>query len=315
MARLAGVSRATVSRILNGDDQPFPPTTRRRVHEAATKLSYRPSGAARSLVRGHSDTVVIVTPDTRFSGHLQDSVDQVTSQVQPFGGNVVVRVASATNQVTIEALLGVRPFIVLNFGVLSPADVEILVQRGIVVVPEPSSTDAEPRDPGVAALQATTLRRNGDRPLWYATTADENPEPFSRERFTALVDYCAGQGLAPPEAVSVHLDVAGGSRALSIILREHERAAVACYNDEVALTLLAGARELGIEVPGRVALVGMDDSIAARLWAPRLTTVHVDMKGFIADLVAQLRDQLEPHETSRRVPVESFFTIVEGETG
>jgi DNA-binding LacI/PurR family transcriptional regulator len=315
VARLAGVSRATVSRILNGDDAPFPAPTRQRVLDSAAKLNYRPSGAARSLARGRSDTIVVLTPDTQFGSHLQDSVDEVAAQARPYSGNVVVRVASGTVQSTLESLLRLSPFVVLNFGVLSSAEAGVLVRRGILVVPEPSDQDPQEAaaDPGIARLQGDALRRNGRRPMWYAETTDDRPEPYSRERLAALREYCLTEGLDLPRAVPVALDVEGGKRAVAQILAITDKAAVACYNDGVALTLLAGARELGIAVPEQLAVIGVDDTLAGRLWSPKLTSVHVDMRGFIAELVWQLREQLGT-ATPRGRSSASLFTLVDGET-
>ena len=313
VAALAGVSRATVSRILNGDDAPFPQITRERVHDAAAKLRYRPSAAARSLVRGQSETIVIVAPDTRFGGHLQDSVDEVVAQTHSFAGNVVVRVASMTSKATVEALIGLRPFAVLNFGVLSDADIEGLSQRGIIVVPRLSS--GRPQSPGIAHLQASALFARGPRPLWYATPAvDDRPEPYSEARLMELQEFCVDGGHPLPRAIPVTLTIDGGAKAVEQLFNGEATAAVACYNDEVAMALLAGARRFGIAVPERLSVAGVDDSIAGQLWAPRLTTIHVDMHAFISDLISELRTRIsdEPAVVAQRA--RQMFTLVSGET-
>ena len=63
VARHAGVSRSTVSQILNGHERRFPARTRDRVQAAASELGYQPSAAGRALVRGASDIVVALIPD------------------------------------------------------------------------------------------------------------------------------------------------------------------------------------------------------------------------------------------------------------
>lgn len=314
VARLAGFSRSTVSRILNGDDGPFPESTRRRVHEAAAKLNYRPSRAARSLVTGQSDTIVILVPDTRFGGHLQDSVDEVVTQTRQFGGNVVVRIAGSETLATLDALLGLNPFVVLNFGVLSTSEVAILTRRGIIVLPKATGVrGSNTSDPGIARLQGEVLRRHGDRQIWYAMAATERPEPFSEERHAALRAYCDEVGAEAPRLIRVTGSVEGGRRALENILSPGP-AAVACYNDDVALTLLAGARELNAAVPDDVALVGVDHRPAGQLWAPRLTTIHVNMHGYIANVVSELREELEGQQSREPEPLQSLFTLIAGET-
>jgi DNA-binding LacI/PurR family transcriptional regulator len=246
---------------------------------------------------------------------LLDHAGDRAAQTRPYGLNVVVRVAGAEPRATLDALLGLRPFAVLNFGVLPSADVAVLTRRGILVVPKSSgSSGAVASDPGIARLQGETLRRHGERPVWYAAAATERPEPFGEERLSALREFCAEEGLEPPRIVSVPMTVAGGREALERVRGLHDRAAIACYNDDVALALLAGARELQVGVPDEVALIGVDATMAGQLWSPRLTTVHVNMHGYIANLVAELREELEGGPSEPPEPLQNLFTLVPGET-
>ena len=93
VARLAGVSRSTVSQVLNGNHERFPQETRDRVAQAAETLSYRPSRAGRSLVTGLSDLIVVVVPNVTFGRHLQDAVDSIAASTAATGMSVVVRYA------------------------------------------------------------------------------------------------------------------------------------------------------------------------------------------------------------------------------
>src|SRR5690242_14872058 len=88
VARAAGVSRSTVSQVLNGDLR-FPAETRAKVVAAAQMLSYRPSRAGRALVTGSSDIVVMLVPNATFGPHLQDSIDRITDASTPSGLSVV----------------------------------------------------------------------------------------------------------------------------------------------------------------------------------------------------------------------------------
>lgn len=314
VAALAGVSRSTVSRILNGDDAPFPDVTKQRVRDAAAKLRYRPSAAARSLVTGHNDTIVIVAPNSRFSGHVQDALDEVAGQTRPYSANVVLRFVTSASKDTVDSLQQLRPLAVLNLGVLSRNEIVELENRGVMVVPEVVGSEEATGDPGFARLQAEQLRTHGDRPLWYAEAEGDKPEPYSDDRFAALHSYCTAEGLAPPGLVQVSLDIEGGKLALSRVLSSDSSAAIACYNDEVALTLLAAAREMDVEVPGRVAIIGMDDIIAGQLWSPRLTSIRINMQPLIATLAAELRDRLAGRTHRAEELAEDFFTVVPGET-
>ena len=152
----AGVSRSTVSDILNGNHDRYPESTRQRVRDAAVELDYRPSLAGRSLVSGRSDTVVVLLPNTTFGSNLQDAVDQVMVGMSPMGGNVVVRFAGTTPEATLSAVLALRPLGVVDLGVLSPTDRDDLEAQGILTVP---------RAPTGGAERATGVSRRSRRML------------------------------------------------------------------------------------------------------------------------------------------------------
>lgn len=66
----------------------------------------------------------------------------------------------------------------------------------------------------------------------------------------------------------------------------------ACYNDDVAMAVLAAARTLGLDTPHQVSAVGVDNSSAGQLWSPRLTSIEVDIRAIMDATVMQLRDLL-----------------------
>ena len=314
VARRAGVSRSTVSNILNGNDARFPESTRERVLEAAKELAYRPSLAGRSLVSGRSDTVVVLLPNTTFGSNLQDAVDQAVMSTTRFGGNVVVRFAGETPQATIDAIAALRPLAVLSFWNLPGDDLDRLEAAGTVVVGgrPPAHPDA-PLDGGIARLQAEALLRRGTRPLWFAALSDDRQDPYGPARFAALQQFARQQGLPTPRQVAVPLTVPGAIRALSPILEDGLPAGVACYNDDVAMALLAAARTFDVSVPEDLAVAGVDNTVVGQLWSPPLTTVETDLRGLVAEYSAELDARLagkpKPEGRSRH-----HITLVPGGT-
>lgn len=288
----AGVSRSTVSNILNGHDARYPESTRQRVRDAAAHLDYRPSLAGRSLVSGRSDTIVVLLPNTTFGSNLQDAVDQVMVGMNPMGGNVVVRFAGATPEATLSAVLALRPLGVVDLGVLSAADRDDLERRGILTVPRMPGDVGPANDGGIAALQAGALLQRGRRPLWFAALRDQRLDPYGAVRFAALRDVCAAERLPPPRRVDVPLVLTGAVEALADVMSVRGSVGLACYNDDVALAVLAAARELGLVVPNDLAVVGVDHTPIGQLWSPALTTVDVDLRGLVDELAADLRLRL-----------------------
>ena len=289
VARLAGVSRTTVSSVLNGNAARFPEETRQRVRDAAARLSYRPSPAARSLVSGRSDMIVVLVPATGFGLNLQEAVEALAERAKPLGASVVIRIGGPTPTATIEGIQALRPLAVLNFGGLVAHEIAVLESAGTIVVPSleslrPSGSDS---GTGIEHLQADALLSNGPRPLWFADL-EAREDPFGLRRGAELGQYCRELKLPAPREIGVPLDLAGAVTALETILQIDPRVGVACYNDDVALALLAAARKLDVAVPEELAVVGMDFSVAGQLWWPRLVSIKVDT----AELVRSLADEM-----------------------
>jgi DNA-binding LacI/PurR family transcriptional regulator len=314
VARLAGVSRTTVSSVLNGNFARFPEVTQLRVHEAAARLNYRPSPAARSLVSGRSDIIVILVPATGFGANLQGAAEAVTERARPMGASVVVRFAGPTAASTIEGLQALRPLAVMNFGVLTAEDIMTLDSFGTLVVPRldvehPTGDDS---GWGIARMQADALLAKGPRSLWFADQ-ESRPDPFALHRGAELRRYCRAMKLPPPREIEVPLELAGAVEAVEAILRSDERAGVACYSDDVALAVLAASRELNVAVPGRLAVVGMDNTTAGQLWSPRLTSVRVDLIGLVNSLSGEISARIKG-TSSGWTPPGPLYELVPGQT-
>lgn len=312
VAKRAGVSRSTVSNILNGNDARFPESTRERVHAAAAELEYQPSPAGRSLVSGRSDTIVVLLPNTTFGSNLQDAVDQVMRSTLPIGGNVVVRFAGATIKATVTAILALRPLALVDFGVLPAQDRATIESRGTITVPSVPTDGSAPTDGGVGELQAQALLSAEPRSLWFAALSDDRLDPYGPPRMEGLRRYCTRHGLPEPRQVDVPLTLAGGTAAVDRILADGQPAGVACYNDDVALAVLAGARARSVDVPGRLAVVGVDHTPVGQLWSPPLTTVDTDLRGLVDALTEDLAARIAGRASEPREHI--HFTLIRGGT-
>ncbi|MDR0849188.1 MAG: LacI family transcriptional regulator [Propionibacteriaceae bacterium] len=313
VARHAGVSRSTVSAILNGNGSRFSPETRQRVQDSADALDYKPSIAGRSLVSGRSDTIVVLVANVAFAAHLQDAVDAVMKQTSQLGGNVVIRLASDTVRATADAVAALRPLAVVDFGVLTSEERDWLEQRGTVIVPDRDPDPAAPRDGGITALQAAALLEHHPQILWFAGSADGPRDPFPADRFKALQSVCAQEGLPEPRSVTVTVTPESGSAALAQILDGPLPAGVACYNDGVALAILAAARDCGVEIPATLAIVGVDNSPFGQLWTPSLTTIDTDLLGMVDLIAVALRARLGKSEPDVQVR-HGAFSLIRRET-
>nr|WP_243851527.1 substrate-binding domain-containing protein [Modestobacter marinus] len=127
----------------------------------------------------------------------------------------------------------------------------------------------------VGQLQARHLADTGHTRLGWAGPAEPRLADFAVRRLTGVHTECARRGLAAPVVRDVDLDADSAADAVRA-WRSAGVTAVAAYNDEVALAVLAGVRACGLSVPGDVAVVGVDDVPAGRLSDPALTTVAQD---------------------------------------
>ncbi|WIM15602.1 LacI family DNA-binding transcriptional regulator [Microbacterium sp. zg-B96] len=314
MARRAGVSRSTVSNILNGNDARFPEQTRQKVLDAARELEYQPSVAGRSLVSGRSDTIVVLVANAGFAAHFQDAVERVMANTRQIGGNVVIRVAGESPRATSQAVAVLRPLAVVDLGVLTPDDRVWLEDRGTVIVPSLVSGRSSTRlDGGISDLQASALLHHKPKALWFAVPATYERDPYVPSRLEALRRVARTAGLPESSLIAVDLTVESGIAAMRTVLSGPTPAGIAAYNDDVALAMLAAARELSVAVPKTIAVVGVDNSPVGQMWSPRLTTVDTDLVGMVDAIAIELRILLG--ESELEMPTtRTHFSLVRGET-
>lgn len=319
VARESGVSRTTVSYVLNdkGGDA-IPEATRQRVREAAARLGYTPSAAARALRRGRSDLVLLVLPDWPIGPVIDTLLDQLTSELAGRGLSLLVHhargsrpLADLWRAVTPRAVLGLVPF--------APDDQRAMRQAGIQVV---GSTLDPNTDPGtfsvpqiaIGRLQVEHLVSRGHRVVAYAGPDDARLAPFADRRRAGVAAACEERGLVAPVSASVPLEVAAAAEVVRSWRAAAEPVtAVAAYNDEVALAVVAGVRAAGLRVPEDVAVIGVDDFPAARLAAPPLTTVWQAIDAQATYLAASVMAALDGTEEPPR-PDDVFHVVVRSST-
>ena len=322
VAVAAGVSRSTVSQILNGDDR-FPEETRARVLEAAEALHYRPSRAGRALVTGLSDIIIVVVPNATYGPHLQDAVDRLTNATSGEGMSVVVRFANMQDDATLTSVLDLRPAAIVDFGVFSSEQRKRIEAFGTRVVPRqtpiPVDADPDPIDIHVGRIQVRELLRTGPRRLVYAALDDKRLDPFGPPRLDGIEREARERGLDAPLTVRIPLDTDGATAALGAALAEDSvPLGICCYNDDVAIAVLAAARVLGLRVPADLALVGVDRTAVGQLITPRLSTVSVNqpliMDTLVRDLAMLATRRPAPDPVPAELDLDSVVELVRGET-
>ncbi|WP_084605969.1 LacI family DNA-binding transcriptional regulator [Agreia bicolorata] len=288
VARTAGVSRSTVSEILNGRGHKFAAATREKVEQVARDMGYRPSAAARSLVRGTSDLVLALIPDTTFGANLQNIFERATEELAQHGLTLVLRLATSSPQSFDRLISSLNPRGVLSFLPFTAEERHIMLARGVEVFDTSTPGERRKVDYEIGRLQASYLIGKGHSRLAYAHLSDARQDPFGDEREAGVRDECREHKLPEPATLRLGIDRGDALAALDSV--GPEPIAIACYNDDVAATLVAAAQIRGRRIPLDVAVVGVDHTPLSQVMVPRLSTVgylvseagHAMVAGIIA---------------------------------
>ncbi|WP_335976433.1 LacI family DNA-binding transcriptional regulator [Streptomyces sp. CA2R106] len=303
VARSAGVSRATVSRVVNGTRN-VDPEIQKVVQQAVARTGYVPNRAARTLVTRRTDAVALV-----FSvpGHGAD--DPFMSRVfsDAFFGRIVgglltvlrprdmhpVLMLADSDQARRELVATLRQQHIDGVVLVSiaPADPlpALLAEAGLPVVlfgrpaePVPISFVDISQQAGVE-LAVDHLVSLGRTRL--ATIAGPHDSPAGRDRRAAFRAAVTGHGHPRPPAVEGDFTQESGEAAMRALLAEHpDTDGVFVANDLMAQGALLALRDLGRRVPEDIAVVGFDDSSAATASRPLLTTVRQPVEDMAAEM-------------------------------
>ncbi len=294
IARRAGVSRATVSYVLNGrTDQTISEATRARVLEAARELSYVPNAASRALRAGESRLVLLVNASVPWSTNITDLEDELTRVVALAGRTLMVWRRQGPEDLA-ATLAHLEPCVVVSMTRLSTGEAELLQ---ILQIPLVETDLVSPGSELPARLQVQYLVEAGHERLGYLTTSEESLERFATPRTAGFRAACDELGLPEPSVAALP----GGMGVFPSEVAEQLHAwvaqpravtAVACFNDFHAAVCLTAAAELGLWVPSDLAVMGLDDEVFAPLTRPALTTIRIDAKAFARHLWDLARHQL-----------------------
>lgn len=327
VAREAGVSRATVSRVVNGVRN-VDPAIQEVVRRAIDRTGYAPNRAARALVTRRAETVALVMSG---AGDASDD-DQVGFAARvfadPFFGRVVAGTVGHLRPRSIHPVLmfaesadaRAEVLAYLRLGradgalvVSSHADdplPALLAEAGLPAVlfarparPVPlSHVDLDHRAGGRLA-GAHLLARGCRRP---ATVAGPLAVAAGRERLAGFLDATAPGGLAEVPVVEGGFTLRSGATAMAELLARHPDVdGVFAANDLMAQGACQVLRESGRRVPEDVAVVGFDDSTVAVTCRPQLTTVRQPVE----DMAGEMTRLLDEHiHGTRTEPASVLFT-------
>lgn len=303
VAAAAGVSKSLVSLAVRGDPG-VRAETRARILDAADRLGYRSNPWARSLVRGRSQSVVVLVDDLR-SGYHTDVVHGVEDAAEENGMAVVIGDGRRDRDALrgrLERLMSLGPDgIVIVSGQADSAMIgEFASRLPLVVVGRPvdlpdgagqvSNDDRMGMRLAVHHLVALGHRRIAHLPGSPRPAAVARRESY--ERTMAELGLGAHARVIPTATELVDAVAAGEADAPT---------AVCCANDRIAVDLIGRAVDAGVDVPGRLSVAGYDNLDLAAQVRPAITTVDQPRRAMGALALRQLTDMLAGGETRREV--------------
>jgi len=317
VAREAGLSRATVSYVLNDTPgQKIPDATRQRVLEAAARLGYAPSAAARALRSGRSDIVLCLLPNWPIGPSVGSFLEHLSAALAAEGLTFVAHPRARMSRPIREVWRSITPAAVVAFEDFDGDDADMMRSAGTEVTL--ALLGGSRRRPGefgipqqrVGRLQAEHLAAAGHRRLGYAASDDPRVRFFAEPRLEGVRQACAELGLPEPDVRTVPLDADAAAAAVRAWRAADPPVTGICaYNDEVALAVLAGLRVCGLSAPGHLAVVGVDNVPTAVLADPPLTTVTTDLR-VIAEHVARTIVRALAGEPAPRRPGSDVVQLV-----
>ena len=299
VARAAGVSIASVSRVLNGRGNPMA-ETRERVLAAVAELGFIPDGAARALSARLKEIIGVVIRRPPPTEPLGDDIFQDEEESLQFPDliNRGIELAAQNRDYNllvssvdvddhdhtrrVFALARKSDGLILHDQVLDADQLERLSRQVPVVtlagVATPTTSNVGGDNQGsMRELARHLVREHGYRTLAYLGGHPDSPDNLARQAaFSDEVAAAGGTFVNGPQWQGNYC-AAGGARVIDLMLADGAGRlprAIACANDQTALGVVYALMQHGLDVPGDVAVTGFDDIPVARHLRPQLTTVR-----------------------------------------
>jgi len=319
VARLAGTSTAVVSYVINNGPRPVAPATRERVLAAIKELGYRPDRVAQAMASRRTDLIGLILPDARqpFFAEMAHAVEQAAADR---GKMVLVGNSDYLDEREVHylrAFLGMRVsgLILISQGLSerAAAEIEAWDARVVLMHRRPEAIDDVAvvlDDVGGAQLVTRHLLEHGHQ--YVACLGGVESTPTVGDPVT---DHVEGWRRAMKEAgrstegrlfQSLYNRYDTYRTALDLLSGPDRPTALVCATDDQAIGVLRAARELGIDVPGELAVAGFDNIKEAALTDPPLTTVGSDREAMARAAVDLVLDDGLRVTGSRRERVRQF---------
>jgi DNA-binding LacI/PurR family transcriptional regulator len=318
VARVAGVSVPTVSRVLTGAAK-VSPEKRQRVLDAIAELRFRPSAAARALVSRQPRIIAVLAGNTSRYGYAE-TIRGIEESARADGYLVTITVVESTDDEDVDTAVSlvldqpIAGIVVLKFdppGVAALRRIHPDIPTVSISGVRESGVPQAVLDESESAKELTGYLLD----LGHATVHHVRVPPSRREdgRTFGWRSALQERGARVPEILDATWDPESGRIIGRELARREDVTAVFCGNDEIAMGVIRGLNEGGKSVPRDVSVAGFDDHPLAAMWSPPLTTVRQDFAGLGARAYGLLT-RLVANEQVRKFSSERPTVIVREST-
>ena len=321
VARHAGVSAQTVSRVANGMNN-VEEATRQRVLASMRAVGYRPNGAARALKYGrfHTIGVIMFTLETLGNVRTLDAIAREAAAadysvtLMPVPDPTLGAVSGAYRRLSEQAVDGV--IIIFEASLLDR--VEITLPPGLPVVVIDSNAGSGyavvDTDQAEGARLATEhLLSLGHRQVWHI--AGPTTSFSATHRADSWRATLQRAGVVPPPIIYGDWSTESGHRAMRELAAQGDVTAVFAANDQMALGAMKALHELGRDIPADVSVVGFDDMDESRAFWPPLTTVHQNFREVGRVAMERILTQIEDPDAAPHTTLIPTELVVRESTG
>lgn len=308
VARQAGVSHQTVSRVINGSQEVLP-ETRATVEGVIEKLGYRPSAIARSMARGQTHTLACISPnltDYTFASVIEGAETEarqhgyfILSSSAADSDAFRELVDELVNHRRVDGLIIINPYIDERFK-------HIPQNFPVVFVGARSHGEAISSvcldDKNVAYEATKHLLSLGHTQIGMVTGPMQ--EDCSQDRVKGYRRALDEVGIASDESLIIEGDwsaTSGKEALLALLARNEVPTAVFAHNDRMAMGILRAARDMQIDVPAQLAVIGVDDMPLSSYFDPPLTTMRQDMPMIGQEATRILLENIQKKNVSTQV--------------
>jgi LacI family transcriptional regulator len=317
VARLAGVGLGTASRVVSGRGS-VATATAERVRQAIETLEFRPSHAARSLLTGSTQMIGVYLP--MLKGTFYTPILQVIdTELRANGQHMMVAFGSGVGNARRQAIEGIEFLLARgcdglmvmskalheqDIAALGPKQSKVVLLNQYYRSIRDQCFPADHKQGG--RLAAKTLLDLNHRKLAIIAGPSTAPDNVARiAGFMTEVERCGIDPTKVPQVESDFSPEGGYQSTAKLMVTKRAFTGLFCANDEMAVGALAYFQENGIAVPGKISVLGYDDTQTAEYSSPRLTSIHIPWRDITMNGLYWLLNRC--YDSNR--PVERKFAV------